>query len=269
MATGIRSSIRGKGWTYQAQTTVTAGQHANVGTVNALDPLGRPLNDRDFSHHFGIGNVDSSIDIEKSTNGHDADAPTGPVLSVGSTAVFTYVVTNTGAEPLTNVVVSDDQLGSITNLVSNGNGDSILDPGESWTYQAQTTVTEGQHANVGTVNALDLLGRPLNDRDFSHHFGIGNVDSSIDIEKSTNGHDADVPTGPVLSVGSTAVFIYVVTNTGAEPLTNVVVSDDQLVVRSPSSSVMATGIRSSIRGRVGRIRLKPPSLRGSTPTLEP
>ena len=141
----------------------------------------------------------SSIDIEKLTNGVDADDPTGPQLTVGSTAVFTYVVTNTGAEPLTNVVVSgrsawfDHQPHQ-----QHGNGDTILDPAESWTYQAQITVTPGQHANVGTVNALDPLGRPLNDRDFSHHFGIGIVDSSIDIEKSTNGHDADVPTGPVV-----------------------------------------------------------------------
>ena len=53
--------------------------------------------------------VTPAIDIEKATNGEDADSPTGPIIAVGGTVTWTYVVTNTGNVALTNVTVSDDQ----------------------------------------------------------------------------------------------------------------------------------------------------------------
>ena len=49
------------------------------------------------------------IDIEKATNGEDADTPTGPQIPVGGDVTWTYVVTNTGNVDLTNVTVVDDQ----------------------------------------------------------------------------------------------------------------------------------------------------------------
>jgi uncharacterized repeat protein (TIGR01451 family) len=61
--------------------------------------------EEDPSHHFG---ANPAIDLEKATNGEDADEPTGPVVPVGSTVEFTYEVTNTGSVELTNVTVRDD-----------------------------------------------------------------------------------------------------------------------------------------------------------------
>lgn len=59
------------------------------------------------------------IDIEKYVkdrdgNWLDADSPRGPELVNGTTAYWKYVVTNTGTEPLENIVVTDDILGLIT-----------------------------------------------------------------------------------------------------------------------------------------------------------
>ncbi len=50
----------------------------------------------------------AAIDIEKATNGEDADTPTGPVIPVGGVAIFSYQVRNFGSVPLTNIVVVDD-----------------------------------------------------------------------------------------------------------------------------------------------------------------
>ncbi|MFW2333091.1 hypothetical protein, partial [Ilumatobacter sp.] len=56
----------------------------------------------DFGPPTPVG--DPAIDIEKFVNGVDADDPTGPVVAVGDTVTFTYVVTNTGEVPLDDVV---------------------------------------------------------------------------------------------------------------------------------------------------------------------
>ena len=53
-----------------------------------------------------MSNPVPDIDIEKATNGEDADTPTGPEIPVGGAVEWTYVVTNTGNVDLTNVTWS-------------------------------------------------------------------------------------------------------------------------------------------------------------------
>ncbi|MEJ8569339.1 COG1470 family protein, partial [Elongatibacter sediminis] len=159
-----------------------------------------------------------SIDIEKATNGHDADTPTGPQIPAGDPVTWTYVVTNDGTLPLTSVAVSDDKLGAVSCPKS------TLAVGESMTCTANGTAVAGQYSNLGTATATST-GGDVNDSDPSHYFG---VQGGIDIEKATNGHDADTPTGPQILVGDPVTWTYVVTNNSNVELTGVAVSDDQL-----------------------------------------
>jgi hypothetical protein len=160
------------------------------------------------------------IDIEKATNGEDADTPTGPVVAVGSTVTWTYKVTNTGELPLTSVRVLDDHIGPVACPKSQ------LTVGESMTCAATGKAQAGQYGNLGTATgSYGVL--QVSDSEPSHYFGVA---PAIDIEKATNGEDADVPTGPVVKVGSTVTWTYVLTNTGNVPLTNVKVADDKGVV---------------------------------------
>jgi len=163
------------------------------------------------------------IDIEKATNGVDADNPTGPVLQPGDDVTWTYVVTNTGNVPLEDVVVTDNKLGTISNIVDQGNGDNILDIDEVWTYEANGTAECGQYANIAdVVGYYDVI--PVTDEDPSHY--IVRCEPDIDIEKHTNGFDADYPAGPQIEVGQTIKWEYFVTNNGNVPLENIVVVDD-------------------------------------------
>ncbi|MCI0440522.1 MAG: hypothetical protein L0177_15525 [Chloroflexi bacterium] len=173
-----------------------------------------------------------AIDIEKATNGEDADSPTGPFIPVGGAVNWTYVVTNTGNVPLSNVAVTDDQ-GVVVTCPKD-----TLAVGESMTCTASGIAVAGQYANVGTTTGTDDSGTTVTDSDPSHYFGAA---PAIDIEKDTNGHDADTPTGPFIPVGDPVFWTYEVTNTGNVPLNNVTVTDDQGVAVSCPKDTLAVG----------------------------
>ena len=182
-----------------------------------------------------------NVDIEKHTNTFDADDPTGPYITPGGEVEWTYIVTNTGSTELFEITVTDDVIpasqidcGDGTNVVA---GPLAVDA--SVTCTATGTATSGQYANLGSVVArgplaVDGNGDPLppeqqdppvDDEDWSHYFGM---DPAVDIEKLTNGEDADQPTGPQVPVGGAVRWAYIVTNTGNVPLTDVTVTDDKV-----------------------------------------
>ena len=197
--------------------TADPGQYTNTGTVTATAENNAPVTDFDDSHYFGL---DPAIDIEKATNGIDADLPPGPFITPDDTVTWTYVVTNTGNTPLAGVVVTDNQGVTPTFVGGDTDGDTMLDLTETWTYTAtDPDANLGQYVNVGTVVAL---GGAVTDADASHYFGAQPL---VTIEKFTNLDPADVATGPILEVGSTVNWFYRVTNTGNVPLFNWQVTD--------------------------------------------
>ncbi|WP_434447222.1 DUF7507 domain-containing protein [Lentzea sp. E54] len=231
--------------TCTATGSATEGQYANTGTVLGTPADGggtpiegmQPVTDSDMAHHFGST---SAIDIEKATNGEDADSPTGPFVPVGSTVTWTYVVTNTGNTNLVDVTVTDDREGAITCP------QGTLAPGASMTCTLTGTAEAGQYANVGSVqgtpadgNGTPIPGLPnVTDSDPSHYFG---AQPSVDIEKAVNGQDADEAPGPFVPQGSTVTWTYVVTNTGNTNLVNVTVTDDKIgAITCPQGTLAPT-----------------------------
>jgi len=170
------------------------------------------------------------IDIQKATDGQDADFPPGPAVEPGDEVIWTYEVTNTGGVPLLDVQVVDDEEGPITCP------ETALDPGESMVcVLTGTAPTEAAwpylYDNVATVTAQTEAGAPVEDTDPSHYVVQGPIiteNPRIDLEKATNGVDADDPTGPILQIDDAVVWTYALTNMGDVPLTMVGVSDDHL-----------------------------------------
>ncbi|MEM7127859.1 MAG: choice-of-anchor E domain-containing protein [Chloroflexota bacterium] len=239
-------------WTYQTTGTAITGQYTNTGTVTGDAPnvsvgpgmtTTLTVSDTDPSHYFGVS---PSIELEKATNGEDADRVTGPLVESGGLVTWTYVITNTGNVTLTHIGLTDDRIGAIlpANFVGPDlNNDGLLSVNESWTYQATGTAITGQYTNTGTVtgdtpnlstgpNATTTL--TVSDTDPSHYFGVSPL---IDLEKATNGVDADTVTGPLVGAGEIITWSYVITNTGNVTLTDIALTDDVLGVISPANFV--------------------------------
>ncbi len=220
--------------TCTANGTAVLGPYENMGTVSAESPDGDPVQDNDYSHYEGIEPGNPAIDIEKATNGHDADVGPGPSIPVGDPVTWTYVVENVGDVVLTGIEVLDNQGVSVSCPASS------LAPSASMTCTAGGTAVEGSYANIGTAIGF-AREVEVNDSDPSHYTGVVPAQPAIDIEKATNGHDADAAPGPTIIEGDPVTWTYVVTNTGNVPLQNVTVLDNQgVAVSCPASALTPT-----------------------------
>ena len=103
------------------------------------------------------------------------------------------MVTNPGNLPAADVVVTDDQ--GVTPVFQSGdtNGDDLLDPSETWLYEATGTAELGQYANVGAVTATDPVEgeTELTDSDPSHYIGFdagtATLGDTVWLDENTNG----------------------------------------------------------------------------------
>ena len=129
--------------------------------------------------------IPGSFNLEKLVNGVEADVAPGPNVLVGSLVTFSYILTNTGAAPISSVTVTDnngtlfdsadDFLATFTG--GDGNGNDALDLFETWTFTASTTAVLGQYENVATVRGVNLFGGGIGGvhligGDIGHYFGV-------------------------------------------------------------------------------------------------
>src|SRR4029077_17036593 len=83
------------------------------------------------------------------------------LVQTGSTVTYTFTATNTGDDPLTDIVLDDDQCADRV-LVDDGNGDAPLDPDEFWTWTCDTAIT-AETVNHATVTGLDHTATAVDD----------------------------------------------------------------------------------------------------------
>jgi hypothetical protein len=208
---------------------VKPGEHIQL--VVALD--GSTLEVESMDRGGGVTGQ-PGVALQKFTNGEDADQAPGPSIPVGESVAWEYFVRNTGEVELTDVGVTDDQGVTVVCPAT------TLPAGESMTCTGRGTAVEGQYANMGTVTATDPEGGRPTASDPSHYFGTTGG-AAIDLEKATNGEDADKAPGPTIPVGAPVVWDYVVRNTGPLDLFDVLVTDDQKVLVSCPTSTLLVG----------------------------
>ena len=128
-----------------------------------------------------------AIDIEKATNGNDADTwDEAKIIPKGDLVTWTYVVKNTGDVALTNVNVTDDKLGNITCPKD------TLAVGESMTCTVTGTAGGVDYANVGAVSGF-YRGVTVTDSDPSHYKvdtevkGTAQLGDTVWVDANNNG----------------------------------------------------------------------------------
>jgi uncharacterized repeat protein (TIGR01451 family) len=192
-----------------------------------------------------------AIEIVKTdANTADFDGVQGndnQILAVDTTAVFRITVTNTGGEPLKNVIISDDES---LQCAKDANGTKDLypgeffEPGETFTYtcekpnanpgdfdggNAQGSVDEQNDARVDARSTVD--DDPVDDEDASRVEFITQCTAAqgqitIIKDDSTPGQpDTDGDDIQKINSGGTAIFTISVANPGTTVITDISVSD--------------------------------------------
>lgn len=181
---------------------------ANTATVRGLDQLGHEVCDRSTAN---VAVRAPSMTLTKT--------PSANTVLAGEQVRYTFVVTNTGDEPICDISVTDDMLGEI------GFDGALLQPGESRTF-----VKDAAHestacvTNVATARAVygDLCADWCGTLCATATATVCVVDRapSVSIVKTVD--------RPRIMPGSTVTYTYTITNTGPTPLTSIRVTDDRL-----------------------------------------
>ncbi|MEL7425764.1 MAG: SdrD B-like domain-containing protein, partial [Bacteroidota bacterium] len=173
----------------------------NTATIMNLAPGTYDVTVTDVNGCMDTGSVTiadglcADIDIEKATNGQDADDAPGVIILVPNTpptVTWTYVVTNTGPLDLINVNVNDDQEGFIGTI-------PFLASGDSFTFTRMGTAQLGQYTNNSTVvgTPVDENGDPtgdpdVEDEDPSNYVGVFiNIDKEADRDEICAGEEVN------------------------------------------------------------------------------
>ena len=159
------------------------------GFVDAY-PSGNPVNafiteEKKDNSAFLVGHLSSvlverpEIRLTKKTNDQDVASAPGPNLYIGDTVEWKYIVQNSGNVALTNINLTDSDLGTI-NCPS-----TELAKGAIMTCTATGIVVEGQYMNTATVVGTPPTGSNVTASDSSWYYGVQKKGHII-VDKVTN-----------------------------------------------------------------------------------
>ena len=139
-----------------------------------------------------------AIDIERATNGIDADLEPGVSLEANEPIVWTYVVTNTGSVDLYDVVVSDDLAGGICSAVT-------IPVFRQASCTLDGVAIEGKFGRIADVVAESISGQRVVDADATHHVVTDEVLGLVVTPTPMGGAASEGPvtTGPPVGAPST------------------------------------------------------------------
>ena len=154
---------------------------------------------------------DEDIQIIKTTSSSS--------IRAGNTVTWTYIVTNTGNVDLFDIEVTDDNGTplnnsddfTVTDVNKGEDTDTILEPGESWTYTATGTAIRGLYKNIAYVTAWTPGEKEVSAQDDSSYTGYvpsnprpdpdpGRIEifKFLDVDNSGSFNTGDLPFSNIL-----------------------------------------------------------------------
>ncbi len=159
-----------------------------------------------------------SIDVASLTV--DKASITSSVTSAGDVITYRITVNNSGTIPLTNILVSDEMCdeGVITGPEGDGNGDSILQTSETWSYSCQRTVTQSEMDAGGNISNTVRVTSSESDP-ATHTLDIPIIQSpSLAVLKTST-------TSLITTPGQVVPYTITITNNGNMALSEISVAD--------------------------------------------
>ncbi len=130
----------GASTSYDCTVASVAAAFTNVATVTGQGPAGEPVTDSD----------DAKVDVIGLTVVKTVGVTS---VSVGDTVTYTYVITNTGSVPLSDITLTDDKIGTITLPAT------TLAAGQSMSVTATYVVTAADAVSPPLVNVATAAGK--------------------------------------------------------------------------------------------------------------
>jgi hypothetical protein len=223
----------------------SVGTHMNSARVNATGELsGSQVSSEDPAY---VNCEDPRTQLLKQVsldgvNFFDADQPVDPDVPVGivglTDAIYRLIVTNTGSETLTNVLIEDATLGISSFIADLAPGETrVIESGDAGfgnLFQPMRCGgTPGNKSNIATADATGAnSGTPVSDEDPANVRCIVGPEIQLLKQVSLDGVsfvDADTAaTGPTGPLGADATYRLIARNVGDEDLTNVTIDDSTL-----------------------------------------
>ncbi len=163
----------GETWLYMATANPTVDV-INVGSATGTGSKGGTVSDSDTAE---VNVINPAIAINKTASSE--------FIYTGNDVTYNYALTNPGDDPLSGIVVIDDQSLTVDFITGDTNTNSKLDPGETWVYTATANNLTEDVINTGTATGTDSKGGTVSDNDTAEVVIVPPVQMTVISDTST------------------------------------------------------------------------------------
>jgi uncharacterized repeat protein (TIGR01451 family) len=236
--TGVATSLLVGACSNSSIVTVpaVAGLHYDLATVTA-EADGVSVTASDPAYYTGLTpgiDIEKYVSVDGGVTWDPADSPPGQSVLAGKNVSFYVSICNNGAEPLTNISVTD------TDFTFTGVAASLAVGACDNSSVVTVPAVAGQHYDLATVTA-EADGVPLTASDPAYYTGLTPgvaIEKYVSVDGGITWDPADSAPGPSALVGKNVSFKVTVCNNGGANLTNVVVDDTEFDFTGVATSLL-------------------------------
>ncbi len=219
-----------------SQADVDTGSVNNTASATAKNPAGVSITSNSSSTTTPTSTI-ATLSLTK-TAGTPVDVNGNGRVDAGDRISYSFAVTNTGAQTITAVAVSDAKVGSPSCPAGS------LAPAATTTCTAVYTVTQadvdaGAINNTATANGKNPTGGTITSN-MSSTSTAASATATLTLTK-TAGTPVDVNGNGRVDRGDTIAYSFLVTNTGAQTITGVLINDAKISGASCPATTLAPG----------------------------